>query len=77
MHTSYERHVIDGVNPISGIVTGGDAEKPKSKKTVKVRVMEYEMKEFLVSCVDKYCELAKVSAESKACTHSVSRCENR
>ncbi len=65
MHTSYERYVLDGVNPISGTVASGDTEQPNSnRKTIKVRVMEYDMKEFLVSCVEKYCELANVSAES-------------
>ena len=65
MHTSYERYVLDGVNPISGTVASGNTEQPNTnRKTIKVRVTEYDMKEFLVSCVEKYCELANVSAES-------------
>ena len=64
MHTSYERDVEDGVNPITGLRTGGDTENPKSTKKVRVRVMEYEMKEFLTSCVDNYCELANTSIDS-------------
>ena len=29
-----------------------------------VNVMTYDVKDFLISCVDRYCELAKVSKQS-------------
>ena len=69
MHTSYERTIKDGVNPITGICKNIDQQGNETKavldiasrKDVVVRVMEYEMKDFLIACVDKYLELTKSS----------------
>ena len=58
MHTSYDRIIKDGTNPITGICKCDDE---KSTKEVKIRVMEYEMKDFMTACVDKYLELTKTN----------------
>ena len=39
-------------------------EEPVPCMSKPVNVMTYDMRDFLVSCVDKYCELAKVSRSS-------------
>ena len=56
VHTSYTATIKDGTNPITGICKTCAENKDK---TVEVRVMEYEMKDFLIACVDKYLELTK------------------
>ena len=47
-----------------------DFQRTPGMKIVKANCMEYNMESFLSSCVDKYCELAKVKRESlkKVCT---------
>ena len=51
MHTSYDRIILDGANPITGISKSNDE---KATKEVKVRIMEYEMRDFMPACVDKF-----------------------
>ena len=66
MHTSYSKVIKDGINPVTGILrdltdkNGKKIAVPiKERRDVVVRVMEYDMREFLASCVDKYLELTK------------------
>ena len=51
-HRSYEKLIPAGTNPL--LFDDGKADHTLQK----VRVLEYDIKDFLISCVDKYVELA-------------------
>jgi hypothetical protein len=57
--------IMQGTMPAGGNprITPGP-ETPKVTKRVPVKVVEYDMSDFLVSCVDKYLELAKLTVNS-------------
>ena len=58
-HTITEMMVQDGSSPYKA---GGNSQRADSFNK-KVRVMTYDMSDFLSSCVDRYCELAKTTRD--------------
>ena len=54
-HVMEEKIMTKGINPVSKAGV-----KPQHNETIKVRTMTYDMSSFLVQCVDRYLELAKL-----------------